>query len=60
MGKEWVPKGNPTKVNAYDFLTEAEGVAIPYGIYDQSNNKGWINVGIAKDTAEFAVQSLAN
>jgi len=60
MGKEWASKSNPTKVNAYDFLTEAEGVAIPYGIYDQSNNKGWVNVGITKDTAEFAVQSIRN
>ena len=59
-GKEWASKGNPIKVNAYDFLTEAEGVAIPYGIYDQSNNKGWVNVGITKDTAEFAVQSIRN
>jgi len=60
MGKEWATKGNPTNVNAYDFLTEAEGVAIPYGVYDQSNNKGWVNVGITKDTAEFAVQSIRN
>ncbi len=60
MGKEWTSKGSPSKVNAYDFLTDAEGVAIPYGIYDQSNNKGWVNVGITKDTAEFAVQSIRN
>jgi transposase len=59
-GKEWTSKGKPLKVNAYDFLTDAEGVAIPYGIYDQSNNKGWVNVGITKDTAEFAVQSIRN
>lgn len=59
-GKEWSSKGNPIKVNAYDFLTEAEGVAIPYGIYDQVNNKGWVNIGITKDTAEFAVQSIRN
>lgn len=59
-GKEWASKSNPIKVNAYDFLTEAEGVAIPYGIYDQSNNKGWVNIGITKDTAEFAVQSIRN
>ena len=24
---------------------EAEGKAIPYGIYDLSNNDGWVNVG---------------
>lgn len=59
-GKEWHNKASPTDVNAYDFLTEAEGVAIPYGIYDQTNNKGWVNVGITKDTAEFAVQSIRN
>lgn len=60
VGKEWNQKGSPAKVNAYDFLTEAEGVAIPYGIYDQSNNKAWVSVGITKDTAEFAVQSISN
>lgn len=59
-GTDWFPSGSPTKVNAYDFLTDAEGVAIPYGIYDMSLNKGWVNVGITKDTAEFAVQSIRN
>lgn len=59
-GREWHKKSTPEEVNAYDFLTDAEGVAIPYGIYDMGNNKGWINVGITKDTAEFAVQSIRN
>jgi transposase len=59
-GSEWSPKGTPVAVNAYDFLTDAEGVAIPYGIYDLKENKGWVNVGITKDTAEFAVQSIRN
>ena len=59
-GKEWEPKGNPKEVNAYDFLTEAEGIAIPYGVYDQTNNKAWVSIGITKDTAEFAVQSIRN
>ena len=60
QGSVWSPEGSPINVNAYDFLTEAEGVAIPYGIYDVTCNKGWVNVGITKDTAEFAVQSLSN
>ena len=30
----------------------------PYGIYDVTHNKGWVNVGISHDTAEFAVMSL--
>ena len=30
----------------------------PYGVYDIAQNKGWVNVGISKDTAEFAVESI--
>ena len=59
-GVEWHPKGEAESVNAYDFLTEAEGVAIPYGVYDIQENIGWVNIGITKDTAEFAVQSIRN
>jgi transposase len=59
-GTDWHPKDTPIDVNAYDFLTDSEGVAIPYGIYDQGINKGWVNIGITKDTAEFAVQSIRN
>jgi transposase len=59
-GKEWHPEGAPEEVNAYDFLTDAQGVAIPYGVYDISENTGWVNVGITKDTAEFAVQTIRN
>ncbi|GHT30002.1 hypothetical protein FACS189432_09260 [Bacteroidia bacterium] len=33
-GVEWQSKNTPVEVNAYDFLTDAEGIAIPYGIYD--------------------------
>jgi transposase len=60
QGVEWHPSGKADSVNAYDFLSEAEGVAIPYGIYDMKENIGWVNVGITKDTAEFAVQSIRN
>jgi hypothetical protein len=59
-GVEWHPSGQPASVNAYDFLTLADGVAIPYGVYDIKENIGWVNVGITKDTAEFAVQSIRN
>jgi len=59
-GKEWRPKGEAEKVNVYDFLSDAEGKGVPYGIYDIFNNKGWVNVGIDHDTAEFAVQSIKN
>jgi hypothetical protein len=59
-GAEWHPKGEATSVNAYDFLTEATGTAVPYGVFDIKENIGWVNVGITKDTAEFAVQSIRN
>lgn len=59
-GTEWCAKDSASQVNAYDFLSDSEGVAIPYGVYDLSENKGWVNVGITKDTAAFAVQSIRN
>ena len=60
QGAAWCARDSASKVNAYDFPSDATGVAIPYGIYDLSENKGWVNVGINKDTAAFAVQSIRN
>jgi len=64
-GKEWVKRGQPgrereneTQVNAYDFRSLAQGLAIPYGIYDRLEKQGFINVGLDHDTAAFAVESL--
>ena len=57
-GQEWKLKGKPEEVNVYDFPSLSEGRAIPYGIYDISQNQGWVNVGISNDTAEFAVHSI--
>jgi hypothetical protein len=59
-GREWHEGGEPIDVNAYDFPSEAEGKAIPYGVYDVTQNKGWVSVGINKDTAEFAVHAIRN
>jgi len=59
-GVEWHPLGEAERVNTYDFLSEADGVALPYGVYDIKENIGWVNVGITKDTAEFAVQTIRN
>jgi transposase len=56
-GKNWRLKNNPIKVNVYDFPSMCEKVT-PFGIYDITNNKGWINVGIDHDTAEFSVESI--
>ncbi len=57
-GKEWKLKGNPTPVNVHDFENKILGKVAPYGVYDIDKNKGWINLGIDHDTAEFAVESI--
>jgi transposase len=57
-GAEWQAKGEKTEVNVYDFLSLADGKAIPYGVYDLVHNQGFVNVGIDHDTAEFAVESI--
>jgi hypothetical protein len=57
-GREWGPSGEPDEVNTHDFPGDAQGVAIPYGIYDLGANTGWVNVGTDHDTAVFAVESI--
>jgi len=57
-GQEWEKKGKPVEVNVYDFPDPVLGKAIPYGVYDITANKGWVNVGIDHDTSEFAVESI--
>ena len=57
-GREWQAKGQETWVNVYDFLSLADGKAIPYGIYDLIHKSGFVNVGIDHETAEFAVESI--
>lgn len=57
-GVEWHKKGEAPNVKVYDFIDKDLGKAVPYGVYDMAKNKGWVNVGISKDTAEFAVNSI--
>ena len=59
-GADWFPKGNPPEVNVYDFIDKELGKAVPYGVYDIAKNEGWVSVGISKDTAAFAVNSIRN
>ena len=58
-GREWQPKGEPEKVKVHDFLDVELGKAIPYGVYDISENQGWVSVGIDHDTARFAAEAIA-
>ena len=57
-GTDWFVKGKAPEVNVYDFIDKELGKAVPYGIYDIAKNEGWVSVGISKDTAEFAVNSI--
>ncbi len=56
--REWHPKGQPEAVNVHDFIDPKLGRAIPYGIYDIGDNKGWVGVGADRDTARFAVHAI--
>jgi hypothetical protein len=57
-GREWERHGQPVAVNTYDFPDKEKGKACPYGVFDMTRNEGWVNVGISRDTAEFAVESI--
>lgn len=57
-GREWRPKGQPEQVRVHDFVIKELGKVAPYGVYDLAANRGWVNVGIDHDTAEFAVESI--
>jgi len=57
-GREYRKQGTPIEVNGHDFPDKGLGKVSPYGVYDVSKNKGWVNVGISADTAEFAVNSI--
>jgi hypothetical protein len=57
-GREWQSEGQPAEVEVYDFAKKDLGKAIPYGVYDQTANAGWVSVGVDHDTAEFAVETL--
>jgi len=46
-------------VNAHDFPHDADGRAVPYGIYDLTHNHGTMYVGSSGDTAQFAVDTIA-
>ena len=56
-GSSWRKKA--FEVGDHDFRHYAEGIAINYGIYDVTANRGHMVVGIYKDTSTFAVDSIA-
>lgn len=55
-GRIW--RQQPLDVLETDFLSEAKGKALPYGIYDSARNAGYVVIGVSHETAEFAVAAI--
>ena len=55
-GRTW--RRQARSVLATDFPSDADGKAIPYGIYDVARNRGFVGVGVSHETAEFAVNVI--
>jgi Rhodopirellula transposase DDE domain len=48
----------PLAVMESDYPSDADGVAIPYGIYDTKHNEGLVVVGTSHQTPEFAAACI--
>ncbi len=57
-GQAWSPE--PEAVNVHDFLNDAVGRAVPYGIYDLIHNRATVVIGSSADTPQFAVDAIAH
>lgn len=55
-GAKW--DSEPVLVKDHDFRSEADGVAVPYGVYDLLANRGTLFVGTSYDTPRFAVDCV--
>jgi hypothetical protein len=55
-GAAW--RKEPVNVNDHDFPSCADGVAIPFGIFDLLAYAGFVYVGTSFNTPEFAVNSI--
>ena len=57
-GREWRPAGDPVAVRSHDFADRDGKHAVPYGVYDEAANAGFVNVGTDGNTAALAVESV--
>jgi hypothetical protein len=55
-GTSWEHK--PWCVKDHDFRSDADGMLIPYGIYDPKTNHGFVVCGTRRETPAFAVDSI--
>ena len=57
-GRAWCRR--PREVNEHDYASQAECLAVPFGVYDVGRNKGdTVVVGVSYNTPEFAATSIA-
>jgi hypothetical protein len=49
---------SPITVYDHDWQSLAKGVAVPHGLYDLKQNKGYVQIGTSRDTTEFACDSI--
>jgi hypothetical protein len=56
--QEWQPQREPVEVSTYDFPGQADGKAIPYGVYDLTDDSAWVSVGVDHNTSVFAVATI--
>ncbi|MBA4071457.1 MAG: ISAzo13 family transposase [Gemmatimonas sp.] len=57
-GTQWRKQGDARPVKMHDFPDPSVPRAHPYGIYELTRNRGFVNVGTDHDTATFAVASI--
>ncbi|KKK90423.1 hypothetical protein LCGC14_2723160 [marine sediment metagenome] len=55
-GQTW--EKQPLSVYDHDFRSDAQALAVPFGIYDLQANSGYVCVGLSADTPAFAVDSI--
>jgi hypothetical protein len=55
-GATW--EREPVPVHDHDFKTQARGVAIPWGLYETTVNRGHVFLGTSHDTPAFAVTAI--
>ena len=55
-GQVWCREA--AEVDEHGFASGAEGVAVPFGVYDVTKNTGYVVVGLSHNTPEFAVSAI--
>jgi hypothetical protein len=55
-GQTWCKEAE--EVNAHDFPQDAEAKVSPYGIYLPTLDRGYVYVGLSRDTPAFAVDAI--